>query len=456
MIDLRPEIRMSLLEMEKERDKEMALLTDSCFLTDYRNFSTVVSQELCWSNALEKALKEHSVVVIPASDTPYFLDRSIVIPSHKKIIAYGAIVRLLPETDVLMFRNEHVTDGTFSREGTPEDEDISFFGGTYAESRTARGGYGITGKYDKVHSKKGVCTCFLFSGVLGLVLQDVTFSHTAGFALQAGNIHNAVFENITFDSCFADGLHINGNTENIICRNIRGQVGDDLVALNAYDWDNSSINFGPIRNVLCEHLDLYRDSRYKALRILPGIYYYCDGSFVDCAVEKLIFSDVRGIKSFKLYLQTRSYPVNGEPPLTGIGTGNHIYFENINADLDSPIDGFPNYASSDSLTGWIALFEVGANIGGMMLENINLTVHPEYPSSAVLLVGPKSSVQNGSEIFDPYVRCALDELVLHNVNVNGTPIASPDSPYLHEVCFGHLYDSPLASGAGKLKKVTIE
>ena len=442
--------------MEENRNQETAELSDSCFLTDYQNLTTICSQGLCWAQALERALEEHAVIVIPASDTPYHLDRSVVIPSHRKIIAYGATVRLLPETDVLMFRNEHVTDGTFTREGMPRDGDISFLGGTYAESRTARGGYGSTGKYDAAHSKKGVSTCFLFSGVRGLTLRDVTFSHTAGFALQAGNVQNAVFENITFDSCFADGLHINGNSENIICRNIRGQVGDDLVALNAYDWDNSSVNFGPIRNVLCDHLDLSVDGRYKALRILPGIYHYADGSFADCAVENILFSDVRGIKNFKLYLQTRPYPVNGKPPLAGIGTGDHIYFENINADLDSPIDGLPNYRASDPLTGWIALFEIGADIGGFMLENINLTVHSEYPASAVLLVGPKSSIQNGMEIFDPYVRCTIDELVLRNVKVNGTPIVSPNSPYLHQVGFDRLYDSPWASGEGKLKNVTVE
>ncbi|HOP10479.1 MAG TPA: right-handed parallel beta-helix repeat-containing protein [Oscillospiraceae bacterium] len=456
MTDKRREIRASLSAMEEKRNKEAESLTDSCLVTDYQTLTTAVLQGLCWTKALEKALEEHAAVVIPASDTTYYLDRSVAIPSHRKIVAYGATVSLLPETDVLMFRNEHVTDGALAPEGMPEDEDISFLGGTYVECRTKRGGCGATGKYDEAHSKYGVSTCFLFSGVRGFTLKDVTFSHTAGFALQAGNLQDAVFENIAFESCYADGLHINGNSENVVCRNIRGQVGDDLVALNAFDWDNSSINFGPIKNVLCEHLDLYRDSNYKALRILPGIYYYGDGSFVDCATENILFSDVRGIKNFKLYLQTRSYPVDGKPSLTGIGTGDHIYFENIDADLDSPIDGLPNYRASDPLTGWIALFEIGADIGGILLENINLTVHPEYPSSAVLLVGPKSSVQNGNEVFDPYVRCTLGELVLHNVKVNGTPITTPDSIYLHEVRFDRLYNSPLASGAGKLGKVTVE
>jgi hypothetical protein len=41
-----------------------------------------------------------------------------------------------------------------------------------------------------------------------------------------------------------------------------------------YDWQNSSVNFGPMHTVLCEDLVLSADSRYKALRIEPGMYRY--------------------------------------------------------------------------------------------------------------------------------------------------------------------------------------
>ena len=69
MTDLRPEIRASLSVMEEKRNKETESLSDSCLLTDYQNLTAVSSQGLCWTEALEKALEEHSAVVIPASDT---------------------------------------------------------------------------------------------------------------------------------------------------------------------------------------------------------------------------------------------------------------------------------------------------------------------------------------------------------------------------------------------------
>ena len=140
-----------------------------------------------------------------------------------------------------------------------------------------------------------------FNQVENLTLTNMTFVHTAGFSVQVGNACNVVFENILFEQCFADGLHVNGNITNLLIRNIAGQVGDDLVALNMYDWQNSSVDFGPISNVLCENLYLSPESRYKAFRISPGIYHYRDGSTVDCSLNKAIIRNVKGIHTFKMY-----------------------------------------------------------------------------------------------------------------------------------------------------------
>ena len=60
--------------------------------------------------------------------------------------------------------------------------------------------------------------------------------------------------------CYADGIHINGNTDKVFLRNVEGKVGDDIIALNMFDWKDSSINFGPIDTVWCENIKLHRDS----------------------------------------------------------------------------------------------------------------------------------------------------------------------------------------------------
>ena len=64
-----------------------------------------------WTAALQAALRAHEIVVIPARETPYFIDGTVVIPSNRRIEAHGAVIRLTPECDVLMLRNEHTADG---------------------------------------------------------------------------------------------------------------------------------------------------------------------------------------------------------------------------------------------------------------------------------------------------------------------------------------------------------
>lgn len=47
-------------------------------------------------------------------------------------------------------------------------------------------------------------------------------------------------------------MHVNGGVKNGVIKNLSGHTEDDLIALNAYDWDNSSINFGAIENLTVE------------------------------------------------------------------------------------------------------------------------------------------------------------------------------------------------------------
>ena len=190
-----------------------------------------------WSDAFCAALQEHEIVYIPESDKPYYIDKSIIIPSNRRIEAdKNTVVRQMSGVRVLMLRNENTMDGTKKPiNGMNKDINISVSGGRWEESHCHRAGYGQSGMYDEERSYFGVSACMFFNNMKNLSLKNMTFAHTAGFAVQTGDIKNAVFENIEFEECYADGLHINGNTENITVRNIKGEVGDDLVALNMYD-----------------------------------------------------------------------------------------------------------------------------------------------------------------------------------------------------------------------------
>lgn len=414
-----------------------------------------------WNDAFTAALQENEHIIIPESDKPYYIDRPILIPSNRYIEAQeGACIRLKEGTKTLLFRNENNEDGTHEKEKFDNpDVNIHISGGRWEEERDARAGYGRSGMYDEDSyqnkSYYGVSTCMFFNNVKNLILENLTFFHTAGFAVQMGNVENVVVCNIKFESCFADGIHINGNTECVYIENIEGQVGDDLVALNMYDWQNSSVDFGPIQTIWCENLDLYHDSRCKGMRIEPGIYYYDNGESVDCSLNDAVIKNVRGINTFKLYFQTPRYNVDDEREAGDTGSGDNIYFENIEIDLDRPVDRFPEYLESNPITGSIAGFEIGANIKKLYFENINITLHRDiYPMSFLACVGPKSIRQGQDEIFDPEISSTVENIYLKNINIY-PKTSEPLESYIHQIVFDDIYGDGKATGKGVVKNIVI-
>ena len=410
------EIVNRLAEMERENRRLQALLTDAVSLTEYRPLADGDD----WTRALSAALREHEIVRIPAGE--YLLSGGVVIPSNRRIEAdERAVLRLKPDARLLLLRNERTQDGTRYpvRKGA-RDRNIAIVGGRWEESSDRRRGYGSTGMYDEARSFYGVSTCLFFNCVDHLTLSGLTFRHTAGFAVQLGDASNVLLEDITFEECFADGLHINGNTRNLLVRRVRGQVGDDLVALNMYDWQDSSVDFGPMDTVLCEDLELSADSRYKALRIEPGMYFYADGASVDCSLTNAIIRRVRGVDTFKMYYQTPRYRVGAERPERGdVGSGDWIFFEDIDVNLRGPIDRFAEYLNADPVRGAFGAFEIGANLGHICFENIRLTKDADCPMAFLAVVGPKSVRLGEMEIFDPYVSCRVGTLAFKDVLVNG-------------------------------------
>lgn len=453
------EIYSKLNKAREEIDRRAADLKDSVSVLDYSGLVRTGienNKEVeIWSDAFCAALSEHETVHIPASDNPYYIDKTIIIPSNRCIRAdKNAVIRQMSGVRVLMLRNENTLDGTKKPiSGKNKDVNISISGGRWEESHTCRAGYGSSGMYDEERSYFGVSACMFFNNIQNLKLTDMIFAHTAGFAVQTGDIKNAVFENIEFEECYADGLHINGNAENIIVRNIKGQVGDDLVALNMYDWQNSSVDFGPVRTVLCENLELSADSRYKAFRIEPGIYYYEDGSSVDCFARDIIIKNVRGISTYKLYFQTPQYHIGEFPENGGTGSGDNIFFEDIEIDLDGPIDRFSEYLNSDPIRGSFAGFELGANIENIYFDNINIKLYKEkYPMSFLICAGPKSVRIGDTEVFDPYLDSTVGKIELKNIRINGEMSFSIND-VIHEIKFYDINSDGNSTAEGKIKKI---
>ncbi len=455
--DIKKQIYEKLDAAKAQNEKLISLLKDKTLLSEYACLMKTDGDMELWGDALQTAPNEHEVVVIPAREKPYYIEKQIIIPSNRRIEAEGAVIKQPQECLLLMLRNSSTADGTHHPiSGIKRDSNISINGGRWEESRTQRGGYGRSGKYDEERSFFGVSTLFFFNNMENLTITNIEFAHTAGFAVQAGDIKNAVFEHIRFDSCYADGLHMNGNTENLICRDIKGVVGDDLVALNVYDWQNSSVDFGPMNTVLCEDLKLSESVGYKALRIEPGRYYFDDGSEVDCALNDAVIKDIDGIRTFKMYYQTPVYYIGQSPERGAVGSANNLFFENIKVDLRGPIDGFPVYRNSDPIRGSFAAFEIGANIGYICLENIDLTLYKEkFPYSYLVCCGPKSVRVDDREVFDPYLSCRMNTLELKNINVNGIH-AYDAADIVREIVFDDVNGDGHSTACGVIDEIILD
>ena len=436
----------------------IAGLQNYCSIDEYSGLVRKKDGMNIWTEALQQALNEHQVIVIPSSDEPYYIDAPVTIPSNRHIeAAYDAVIRLTPDTQLLMLRNDNTMDGTHMPFGNElANNNISINGGRWEESHTCRKGYGKSGMYDAERSFYGVTTCMLFNNIENLTLTNMVFAHTAAFAVQLGNAKNVIIENITFESCYADGIHVNGNTENLLVRNVSGEVGDDLVALNTYDWQNSSVNFGPGKCIMCENIVSADSGEYKSMRLEQGIYTYDDGTEVDCSLTDAYIKGVRGVHTFKMYYQTPAYRIGAEPEKGAPGSMDGIHFEDIEIDLSAPVDGFDAYKNSDPVRGYFGAFEMGSNIGFVSFENIRITMHRDvFPISQFIVIGPKSILQNGVEVFDPYVDNNVGCISLKNITVNGEPMKR-HGDFIHLTRFDDVNGDGHSTGCGHLEKIIIE
>ena len=90
---VRKSIYNTLTAMKAENTAAMQTLRDSISLTDYAHLVRVTEHGCIWTAALQTALDEHEIVVIPASDEVYFIDDTVVIPANRHNTAFGATVR---------------------------------------------------------------------------------------------------------------------------------------------------------------------------------------------------------------------------------------------------------------------------------------------------------------------------------------------------------------------------
>ena len=360
-------------------------MRDVTTLTNYAHLAWVTNGVTVWGKAFNRALKDHLCVKVPAGDYP--IEEQITVPSDRRIEAEAkATVHHVVGYEGILVRNVCGASNIFVK------------GGVWADNRQARntGRDGRPVNYRNLHGDNS--TVFRFLGCRGLTVRDLTVSNAPAFSIQAGAVTNFCVENVWVRNGGADGIHVNGCTENVLIRNVRGSTGDDLVALNAWDWPRSTEACGPMRNVWVDRAVAEADG-YRAIRLLPGRTKRGSDTWTECRMDGIVLSRIGNVDWFKAVYQGM-----GNPDENQMGAGSHWYVEACDiAFKRQPAKG-----------QHVAVFDFASDVDDVTLRDITVRFDPREQDSELCHV-----TQVGPWSWEPKIRPTVRNLVVKDVRVTG-------------------------------------
>jgi len=363
-----------------------------------------------WTAAMQAALDAQGTLHIPAREKPYYVDGPLVLKSGQKLIADPrAEIRLQPACNTCMVRNENVAG--FVDKPVPAhtklDTDIAIEGGiwtTLGTSRSETNGNlrGASAKQNPVFGSHGV---ILLQNVRRVTVRNITVRQSKAFAVHLANAHDFTVDGLALEAHRRDGVHVNGPASHGIIRNVRGDSGDDTVALNAWEWKNYAPSFGPIHHVLVENITGTPEGvpAANAVRLLPGVKRFSDGATLDCPIHDITLRRITDIRHFKIYDQPNLELGRDKDFSFGVGTVKNLRFEDLTVYCPGKI-------------------ELHANTDGLSIRNVRVH-HPVTPDWHLLAIGPLSQTykhggptppEKWTEIFSPDLDCTV-----RNVSISG-------------------------------------
>jgi len=390
---------------------------------DGRLRNWVVEGEI-WTSAIQAAIDKHQAVYLPRRDAPYYIDSPIVLGAGCRLVADpDAEIRLKPGSNCCMVRNEHIADGHAGPVDPDKsaDTDLQIVGGiwmtlavTEQESNGNAHGWALPGGTYHGHGT------ILLSNVRRFVVRDVTIRQCRPHGIQISNASHFLVEKIYFDRHHRDGVHINGPASFGRVRNIRvvrGVMGDDLVALNAWDWQHTVVSFGAIHHVLVERIrgqaeaDPYSQSE---IRLLGGTKHFANGLTFACDIHDCVFRDIEGIRTFKMYDQPNLECGVDNDFADPIGNLANLHFQAIRFASDMRDAPFP----------------IASNVDGLSIRDVSLDFEPTDDFTLVQ-IGPLSMTYKPDpddpdtwvEVFSPDKDCTVKNLELDNIH---TPAGAAD------------------------------
>lgn len=344
-------------------------------------------QGIVWSDAIEAALAAADCLLLPALDQPYYLDRPIVLGSGQSLVAEPAAeIRLKPGVNTCLVRNRRLVgakDGPVPADLVP-DTDILIEGGIWTTLATAprESNGNHRGRADDRDSVPGAHGVILLANVRRAVVRNLCVRQSRPFGVQVGVGAEILVEGLRFDAHRRDGVHVEGPCEDLVIRDITGVTGDDLVALNAWDWHQYSLAFGPIRRVLVDHIRGHQPvagggvlpDGSAEIRLLPGTKVYPDGTRLACDLEQVVVRRTRAIRTFKLYDQPnleKSSPRDAADP---IGRLRDVHlFDVVTRPTAQP------------------LVQIAVDADGLWLDDLELQAERLPDGYALVGIGPQSA-----------------------------------------------------------------
>jgi len=406
---------------------------------------TVTVRAELWSAALQAALDAHSKVVVPARQQPYYLDAPLVLNSGQTLlVAAEAEMRLRPGTNTCMVRNANPVSGWDGPvpAGLQPDTDITIQGGIWTDLATARGesnGNG-RGRLDAQDSVPGSYGIIVLTNVERVIVRDLVVRQSRPFGVHVTNARNFLVENLRFENHRRDGVHVNGPAAYGVIRNVSGTTGDDMVALNAWDWLRSTMTFGSIHHVLVENVTGRAISTAAAgpvpdgsaeIRLLPGHKRFGDGTQLACDLEHIVIRHVRAIRTFKMYDQPNLEMGRDKDFSEAIGDMRCLFVRDV-----------VTIPTGD------ALVQVHSNVDGLDIADVVLQAPSLRPDYALVSVGPLSAAYKHNpddpstwvEIFSPDRDCTVRNLELQRVWVG--PRGGPRKPLDPEALIAVIEQKP--------------
>ncbi len=372
--------------------------------------SRLVTAEI-WTAAMQASLDAQGLLHIPARKDPYYLDGPLILKSGQSLTADPkAEIRLKPGCNTCMVRNANLVG--FKDRPVPEetipDTDIQIEGGIWTTLATAPGEVngnlrGGSSKENRVFGTHGV---ILLHNVRRVSVKNITVKQSKPFAIHLGNAHDFTVDGLTLDDHRRDGVHVNGPASRGVIRRVSGASHDDPVALNAWEWKNYAPSYGPIHDVLVEDVTGAPEGvpAANAIRLLPGVKRFDDGTTLACPLENITLRRITDIREFKLYDQPNLELGRDKDFSIGVGTLKNIRFEDLVFNRPGKI-------------------ELHANTDGLLIQNVRLN-HPITDDWHLLAIGPKSQTYKygrsedparWTEIFSPDLNCTVRNLTVSGV-----------------------------------------